>query len=30
MADEIVAAVANRAALVWVDDEGFRVAPKRQ
>lgn len=30
MADEIVASVANRPALVWVDDDGFRVAPKRQ
>lgn len=29
MADEIVAAVTNRPALVWVDDEGFRVAPRR-
>lgn len=29
-ADEIVAAVANRPSLVWVDDDGFRVAPKRQ
>ncbi len=30
MADEIVAAVANRPALIWVDEAGFRVAPKRQ
>ncbi|HUG31880.1 MAG TPA: DUF5671 domain-containing protein [Acidimicrobiia bacterium] len=30
MAEEIVAAVANRPALVWVDEEGFRVAAKRQ
>lgn len=30
MADEIVAAVDNRPSLVWVDDDGFRVAPLRQ
>lgn len=30
MAEEIVAAVANRPALVWVDEEGYRVAVKRQ
>jgi hypothetical protein len=29
MADEIVATVANRASLVWVDQSGFRVAPMR-
>lgn len=29
MADAIVSAVANRPSLVWVDQEGFRVAPKR-
>ena len=29
MADEIVATVANRASLVWVDETGFRVAPMR-
>ena len=29
MADEIVAAVANRASFVWVDGDGFRVAPMR-
>jgi hypothetical protein len=29
MADEIVAAVANRSSLVWVDEDGFRVAPLR-
>jgi hypothetical protein len=29
MADEIVAAVANRPSLVWVDEAGFRVAPMR-
>ena len=29
MADEIVAAVANRPSLVWVDEAGFRVAPLR-
>jgi hypothetical protein len=27
MADEIVAAVANRPSIVWVDQDGFRVAP---
>ncbi len=30
MADEIVETVANRSSLVWVDDEGFRVAPARR
>jgi hypothetical protein len=29
MADEIVAAVANRPSFVWVDGDGFRVAPMR-
>jgi hypothetical protein len=29
MADEIVAAVANRSSFVWVDEAGFRVAPMR-
>jgi hypothetical protein len=29
MADEIVAAVANRSSFVWVDETGFRVAPMR-
>jgi Domain of unknown function (DUF5671) len=29
MADSIVAEVANRPSLVWVDQDGFRVAPKR-
>lgn len=29
MADEIVAAVANRPALVWVDEDGFRIATAR-
>jgi len=29
MADEIVAAVANRPSFVWVDESGFRVAPMR-
>lgn len=29
MAAEIVAAVGNRPSLVWVDQDGFRVAPKR-
>jgi len=29
MADEIVAAVDNKPSLVWVDDDGFRVAPAR-
>jgi len=29
MADEIVAAVDNKPSLVWVDQDGFRVAPKR-
>jgi hypothetical protein len=29
MADEIIAAVANRSSLVWVDESGFRVAPMR-
>lgn len=28
-ADAIVEAVANRPSLVWVDEDGFRVAPKR-
>ena len=28
LATEIVAAVANRPSLVWVDSDGFRVAPK--
>lgn len=28
MADAIVAAVGNQSSLVWVDDDGFRVAPK--
>lgn len=30
MADDIVAAVANRPSLVWVDGDGFRVAPMRE
>ena len=30
MAEAIVAAVANRPSVVWVDDDGFRVAPKRE
>lgn len=30
MADEIVATVANRASFVWVDEDGFRVAPRRR
>lgn len=29
MADEIVASVANQPSLVWVDEDGFRVAPLR-
>jgi hypothetical protein len=29
MADEIVAAVNNKSSLVWVDDDGFRIAPAR-
>ncbi len=29
MADEIVAAVGNRPSYVWVDEDGFRVAPMR-
>lgn len=29
MADEIVAAVGNRPSLVWVDSDGYRVAPAR-
>jgi hypothetical protein len=29
MADEIVAAVDDRSSLVWVDEDGFRVAPMR-
>ncbi len=29
MADAIVTAVANRPSLVWVDADGFRVAPRR-
>lgn len=29
IADAIVKAVANRSSLVWVDEDGFRVAPKR-
>jgi hypothetical protein len=29
MADQIVSAVANRPSLVWVDEDGFRVAPLR-
>ncbi|HEU4894937.1 MAG TPA: DUF5671 domain-containing protein, partial [Acidimicrobiia bacterium] len=29
MADEIVAAVANRPSYVWVDGDGFRLAPMR-
>ena len=29
MADAIVAAVANQPSLVWVDADGFRVAPRR-
>lgn len=29
MADEIVAAVDNRPSYVWVDEDGFRVAPMR-
>lgn len=29
MADAIVAAVDNKPSLVWVDQDGFRVAPKR-
>lgn len=29
MAAEIVAAVANRSSLVWIDETGFRVAPMR-
>lgn len=29
MADQIVEAVSNRASFVWVDDDGFRVAPMR-
>lgn len=27
--DGIVAAVANRSSFVWVDEDGFRVAPGR-
>lgn len=30
MAGEIVSAVANRPSFVWVDAEGFRVAPRRE
>jgi hypothetical protein len=30
MAAAIVAAVANRSSLVWVDEAGFRVAPARE
>jgi hypothetical protein len=29
MADRIVAEVANRPSVVWVDRDGFRIAPKR-
>lgn len=29
MADEIVAAVSNQSSIVWVDEDGFRVAPAR-
>lgn len=29
MADEIVTAVANRPSFVWIDADGFRVAPRR-
>lgn len=29
MAEEIVAAVGNRPSFVWVDEDGFRVAPQR-
>jgi hypothetical protein len=30
MAAAIVAAVANRSSLVWVDEDGFRIAPARE
>ena len=29
MADEIVASVANRSCFVWVDGDGYRIAPTR-
>ncbi len=29
MAEEIVASVANASSFVWVDEDGFRVAPVR-
>ncbi len=29
MADDIVASVANRSCFVWVDEDGFRIAPVR-
>lgn len=29
MADEIVASVANRSCFVWVDEDGYRIAPVR-